>query len=30
MPPQVRTRTLAFLEYSGVADRLMAARQDFR
>ena len=30
MPPQVRTRTLAFLEHSGVADRLMAARQDFR
>jgi 2-phospho-L-lactate guanylyltransferase len=30
MAPTVRTRTLAFLEQSGVADRLMAANQDFR
>ena len=30
MSPTVRTRTLAFLKQSGVADRLMAASQDFR
>ena len=30
MSPTVRTRTLAFLEQSGVADRLMAANQDIR
>jgi 2-phospho-L-lactate guanylyltransferase len=30
MSPTVRTRTLAFLEHSGVAGRLLATSQDFR
>jgi 2-phospho-L-lactate/phosphoenolpyruvate guanylyltransferase len=30
LSPPVPTRTLAFLEQSGIAGRLMAARQDFR